>query len=80
MRSDYEGFIKKILKPKGQLIGLWFPLDKPIEDGGPPYGTTIKEVKNIFSIGWSAVREEFSNYSVDSRRGREKLIIFQKVE
>jgi len=80
LRSDYERLIKKILKPEGQLIGLWFPLDKPIEDGGPPYGTTIKEVKNIFSIGWSAVREEFSNYSVDSRRGREKLIIFQKVE
>tara|TARA_S200000501_G_scaffold8750_1_gene7862 strand:+ start:84403 stop:85008 length:606 start_codon:yes stop_codon:yes gene_type:complete len=79
LRSDYEELIKKILKPYGKLIGLWFPLDKPINEGGPPYGTTIKEVKRFFNIGWKTIREEFSNFSVDSRIGREKLIIFQKV-
>ena len=36
-----------MLKTNGKLIGLWFPLDKDINDGGPPYGTTVEEVKSF---------------------------------
>jgi len=77
-RSEYEELVKKILKPKGKLIGLWFPLDKTIEDGGPPWGTSVDEVKSIFKNGWIIEREEFPNLSIKSRKGREKLIIFRK--
>ena len=30
-RSTYEIMARSILKPKGSLIGLWFPLDKKVE-------------------------------------------------
>ena len=36
--------LSNILCKNGKLIGLWFPLDKKLSDGGPPYGTTVKEV------------------------------------
>lgn len=78
-RSEYEQVLKKILKSEGRLIGLWFPLDKTIEDGGPPWGTTVDEVKSVFNKGWSIKQEEFLDLSIHSRKGREKLIIFRKV-
>ncbi|MBC8345475.1 MAG: methyltransferase domain-containing protein [Candidatus Marinimicrobia bacterium] len=78
-RKDYENMAKSILKPGGQLIGLWFPLDKTMEEGGPPYATSIVEVKSIFDLGWKIVKEEFPDLSIKPRKGREKLIIFQKV-
>ena len=31
-RQEYERLVYKILKPGGKLIGLWYPLDKMIED------------------------------------------------
>ena len=77
-RQEYERLVFKILKPGGKLIGLWFPLDKTLEDGGPPWGITINEVKSIFNNGWIIEREEFPETSIQPRKNREKLIIFEK--
>jgi len=77
-RSEYETVVNQLLKPGGKLIGLWFPLDKLIEDGGPPWGTTIEEVKSIFKDGWKIEKEEFPDLSIGPRKGREKLIVFSK--
>ena len=78
-RNEYEMMARTILKPKGSLIGLWFPLDKKIDDGGPPWGVTVDEVKNIFSVDWAIVKEKFHKLSIDSRKGREKFIIFSRL-
>ena len=77
-RKEYESMVKHMLKIGGKLIGLWFPLDKAAEDGGPPWGTTIDEVKSIFKLGWKIELEEFPELSIGPRKGREKLIIFRK--
>ena len=77
-RKKYEILVRTILKPGGKLIGLWFPLDKSQEEGGPPFGTTIDEVKSIFNSGWKIEKENFPLQSVEPRKGREKLIIFKK--
>jgi len=77
-RKEYEILVKTILKPGGKLVGLWFPLDKSQEEGGPPWGTTIDEVKSTFNSGWKIEKEEFPLQSVEPRKGREKLIIFKK--
>lgn len=79
LRQEYERLVKNLLKPGGRLVGLWFPLDKPIDDGGPPWGTTVDEVKSIFKNGWTIKQEEFPDLSIESRKGREKMIIFRKV-
>ncbi|MBC8323819.1 MAG: methyltransferase domain-containing protein [Candidatus Marinimicrobia bacterium] len=77
-RKGYEQLVRKILKPGGKLIGLWFPLDKHPDEEGPPFGTTLKEVKSLFDNGWKIVKEEFPDLSIEPRKGREKLIIFKK--
>ena len=77
-RKEYEIIVRTILKPGGKLVGLWFPLDKSQDEGGPPWGTTIDEVKSTFNSGWKIEKEEFPSQSVEPRKGREKLIIFKK--
>jgi SAM-dependent methyltransferase len=77
-RVEYEALVKGLLKPGGRIIGLWFPLDKDLNDGGPPYGTTIDEIKSVFNIGWEIEKEEFPDLSIKPRKNREKLIIFKK--
>ena len=78
-RKEYEIMVQGILKPNGKLVGLWFPLDKNIDEGGPPYGTSVNEVKTIFNNDWEIVKEEFSEHSIKPRKEREKLIIFKKI-
>ncbi|MBI88780.1 MAG: SAM-dependent methyltransferase [Candidatus Marinimicrobia bacterium] len=79
-RKEYEILVKGLLKRDGLLVGLWFPMDKSIDEGGPPYGVTEKEVKSIFQVGWEIIKEEFSEFSVKPRIGREKLIIFKNID
>ena len=76
-RRTYEKVVSGIIKFGGHLVGLWFPLDKSLIEGGPPYATSVHEVKNIFSKKWEIVREEFSEFSIKPRNRREKLIIFK---
>jgi len=78
-RTEYERLVKLLLKSGGELIGLWFPLDKTMEDGGSPWGTTVDEVKSIFNNGWIIEDEGFLDLSIKTRKGREKMIIFRKV-
>ncbi len=77
-RKEYESLANTILKPNGKLIGLWFPLNKTPEEGGPPWGTTIEEVKSLFNYGWKIEKEEWPDLSISPRKDREKLIIFNK--
>lgn len=77
-REEYQTLVRSLLIPGGKLIGLWFPLDKKLDKGGPPYGTNVDEVKSIFDIGWKIKKEEFPERSIKPRKGREKLIIFEK--
>ena len=77
-RQEYERLVRGLLKIDGMLLGLWFPLDKSIDEGGPPYGTSTKELKAIFNNGWKIITEKYSDLSVPSRKKREKFITFQK--
>jgi len=77
-RGDYAHVVHSILKSGGLLIGLWFPLDKTMEEGGPPWATSIQEVKSLFNHGWEIEKEEWPDLSISPRKDREKLIIFNK--
>ena len=78
-RSEYELLVNKLLKVKGKLIGLWFPIGKEVAEGGPPFGVSIEEIKLLFKNKWDIVKEEYSTLSIEKRRGREKIIIFEKL-
>jgi len=78
-RNEYGKLVFDLLKPGGRLIGLWFPLDKKIEEGGPPHAVSEQEIKTLFNKGWVLIEERFPKNSIEPRLKREKLIIFEKL-
>ena len=45
-RKEYIDLVKHILKPGGKVIGLFFM--KPKELGGPPFGSSPDDIKELF--------------------------------
>ena len=78
-RKKYNNLVYRLLKPGGSIIGLWYPLDKKLSEGGPAFGVSENEIKTLFNDGWKILEEKFPENSVESRSGREKLIIFKKL-
>ena len=78
-RAQYRNLAYDLLKVGGKLIGLWMPLDKDIKEGGPPFGVEEDEVKNLFSKQWKIKEDCFPVQSIEARKGKEKLIVFEKL-
>ena len=78
-RDQYSNLAYDLLKVGGRLIGLWMPLDKDIKEGGPPFGVKEDEVKKLFSKQWKITEDCFPVQSIQARKGREKLIVFEKL-
>ena len=78
-RKKYHNLVYNLLKPGGLIIGLWYPLDKALSEGGPAFGVSEKEIKTLFNQGWELIEEKFPKKSIKQRLGREKLIIFKKL-
>ena len=77
-RKHYHNLVYNLLKPGGLIIGLWYPLDKKLSEGGPAFGVSEHEIKMLFNHGWEILEERFPENSIEPRAGREKLIIFKK--
>ena len=78
-RHQYSNVAYDLVKVGGRLIGLWMPLDKDIKEGGPPFGVKEDEVKKLFSKQWKITEDCFPVQSIQARKGREKLIVFEKL-
>ena len=78
-RKQYSNLVHDLLKVGGKLIGLWMLLDKDIIDGGPPFGVKENEIKKLFSTKWKITEDCFPIQSIEARKGREKLIVFEKL-
>lgn len=75
-RAEYADLVARLLKPQGIYIDLAFPLD--IHEGGPPFTVVISEVVDLFvARGFTLIHREIPSDSVEPRRGREELLIFQ---
>ncbi|BAZ12070.1 thiol methyltransferase 1-like protein [Calothrix sp. NIES-4071] len=72
-RLSYVQVASSILKPQGQLIGLFFTHNRP---GGPPYGATPEEIKQYFQADFKVDSLIPVVNSVPSRTGEEHLGLF----
>jgi methyl halide transferase len=70
MRDRYVQVVKSILKPQGQLIGLFFTHNRP---GGPPFGVTPEEIREYFLIDFEICSLEPTTNSISQRQGEEYL-------
>lgn len=78
MRKDYISIVNTILKPRGKFVALLFPLDKEINEGGPPYGVSLSNTLNLFDKYFLVDKYEYPVDSIEARKGREIFITFNK--
>jgi cyclopropane fatty-acyl-phospholipid synthase-like methyltransferase len=72
-RSDYVQVVRSILKPQGELIALFWAHQR---QGGPPFGTTPDELRNLFSPHFNTQRLSPVGNSVESRQDEEYFARF----
>jgi len=77
-RIDYVNLVDCILKPEGRLVALFFPLDKALNDDGPPFGVNLNSTLNLFSKKFTLYKKETPHLSIERRIGREMFVIFNK--
>ncbi len=77
-RIDYINLVDRILKPEGRLVALFFPLDKELNDDGPPFGVNLNSTLNMFSKKFTLNKKEIPNLSIKRRIGREMFVILNK--
>ena len=74
LRAKYVQVVRNLLRPKGQLIGLFFTHNRP---GGPPFGVKPQEVLDSFSPDFNITLFQQAEDSIPRRQGEEYLGIFQ---
>ena len=79
-RMDYVKMSNKILKPDGKLVALLFPVDKDINDNGPPFAVDLDSTLSLFSKYFILDTKEIPSLSIERRNGREVFVIFKKIE
>lgn len=77
-RFEYDRVVWQLLKTEGKLLGLFLPLDKDLEEGGPPWGVKISELHKLFGLHWNLEHEEMPKESIDRRADREILMVWRK--
>ena len=77
-RFEYDRVIWQLLKPEGKLLALFFPLDKNVDEGGPPWGVNISELHALFGLHWNLESEEMPKESIEPRADREIMMIWKK--
>jgi len=74
-RREYVETAKRILKPGGYLIGLFYETG---EDGGPPFNTRQEDIEFFFSDSFMIESLSKTLHSAEQRRGKEWLAILKK--
>jgi len=74
-RREYVETAKRILKPGGYLIGLFYETN---EEGGPPFNTRQEDIEEFFSDSFMIESLIKTSHSAEQRRGKEWLAILKK--
>lgn len=69
-RSDYVKLVRQILKPQGELIGVFFTHSR---FGGPPFGITTEAIEQYFEADFEIISLVPITNSVPERQGEEHL-------
>ncbi len=69
-RPEYVQLVRSLLRPKGELIALFFTHNRP---GGPPFGSTPTEIVQYFEADFEILSLESVANSVPSRQGEEHI-------
>ncbi|MBD0269621.1 MAG: methyltransferase domain-containing protein [Cyanobacteria bacterium Co-bin8] len=70
LRTAYIDLVTELLKPGGELLAIFFTHSRP---GGPPFGSTPEQIRQLFEPRFTVMSLEPVTDSVESRRGEEHI-------
>ncbi|WP_088891545.1 methyltransferase domain-containing protein [Leptolyngbya ohadii] len=70
-RDEYVQVVRRLLRPGGELIALFWAHDRL---GGPPFGTSLKELRSRFEPTFTIAATEQPTNSIEGRRNEEYLM------
>jgi SAM-dependent methyltransferase len=74
-RPAYVEVVCSLLRPRGELIGLFFAHGQP---GGPPFSTDADELRRLFDGAFAVEHLAPPARSVERRRGHELFARFRR--
>ncbi len=77
-RKDYVVQMKKLLKPNGKLVGVFFDFEKT--EDGPPFGGSLMEYKALFEPHFTIKMLQRCHNSIEPRQGSELFFIFENTK
>ncbi|MBD2103256.1 methyltransferase domain-containing protein [Leptolyngbya sp. FACHB-261] len=69
-RPDYVRLVRTLLRPQGELLGLFFTHQRP---GGPPFGVTSEEIQQYFRADFEILSLTPNLNSIPARQGEEHI-------
>lgn len=73
-RKDYVGVVRRILKPRGTLFGVFYNHGG---EGGPPFTVSPRQVRSLFGPYFDIERLMVATDSFENRAGKELLALFR---
>ncbi len=81
MRGGYVQAVRRVLKPSGQLLGVFYldPYDEEHcrEDGRPPFGCTVDELESRFGPSFQIVDSWSPTATYEGREEREWMMLLK---
>ena len=78
-RTEYIKNIHHILKTGGELVALFFPINKILSNHGPPFGVEINSTVNLFTKKFVNIYSDLNPSSIKPRLGSEAFFVFKKI-
>ena len=64
-RCDYIKEVHKLLKENGEYVGFLLPINKDINESGPPFGINMNDTMNKFSKYFTIIECNKSKLSIE---------------
>lgn len=81
LRPDWAKRMSALVKPRGHLIALAFPIDssRPRDDG-PPFPVDVEAYEAVLGAAgeWKKVADIVPETSINTHVGRERVLVFQR--
>jgi methyl halide transferase len=75
-REEYVRVIHGILRPRGLLLGCFYPLREGTD--GPPFPVSVAEIERVLRPHFRILESGPPTVSVERRRGREWLVVAER--
>lgn len=67
LRPAWSAMVRRCLRPGGHFAALIFPLDKPLELGGPPWGYDLERLREWLGEGYELVEDAGVDPALEER-------------